>query len=121
MPHPSTDVATHVYAHVQYDLNAPSHSRTAYRIALAETDEPATGKLAGRNVVENNREFRSGVFASLREAVEAVYAYTGVPFAVQQNVISRELIVVGPDVPGTDVYRPVALARRDRPIWIAIA
>lgn len=84
----------------------------ALHLSYAEGEEPVTEQLVGRRVFWRNVEHRSGTFATLRGAVEALYRYTDAPFAVHQR---------GPAALSTDNFRVRPVDDRPERGWSCVA
>lgn len=107
-----------IACHVVSDLSAPSRSFSAHRITLTVTEEPVTGELTGSGTVYNNRDSRSGVFASLGEALEAVRRVATVPFSVWRNALTGELVVRRVEAAPAEELVRVATVRADRGVTL---
>lgn len=65
----------HYYVSVRYDHAQPIGSIRLPAIAM--TDLPVTGRLEGSAMVYNGISYHAGVFATLRDALNAVKEFTG--------------------------------------------
>lgn len=106
-----------VSVRVTYRHNVNSRSLAAYRIELAPVAAEITDRLTGSGVVRNNTEHRSGVFATLEGAVQALHAFVDAPFTVWENDRTGELLVYSAEQRRRDGLTRIARSTPAGVLW----